>query len=78
MCNHISTSVDACVAGLGYGNYYSYQVMPYIEQGKLDIVLADFELPPLPVSLIYQHRQLMSSKLRVTVDWLTHELRKRV
>ncbi len=73
-CNHIATSVNACVAGLGFGCFYSYQVMPYVEQGKLEIILEDFELPALPVSLVYQHRQLMSSKLRTFIDWMAHEL----
>ena len=74
MCNHIASSVDACVAGLGFGYFYSYQVMPYVKQGYLEIVLEDFELPSQPVSLVYQHRQLMSAKLRTLVDWLTTDL----
>ena len=74
MCNHIASSVDACVAGLGFGYFYSYQVMPYVKQGRLEIVLEDFELPSQPVSLVYQHRQLMSAKLRTLVDWLTTDL----
>lgn len=75
MCNHIAASVDACVAGMGFGYFYSYQVMPYIKQGKLEIVLQDFELPIQPVSLVYQHRQLLSSKIRTAVDWLGNELK---
>jgi len=74
MCNHIAASVDACVAGLGFGYFYSYQVMPYVKQGKLDIVLQDFELPTQPVSLVYQHRQLLPSKIRTAVDWLGREI----
>lgn len=74
LCNHIAASVEACVSGLGFGYFYSYQVKPHVEQGKLDILLEDFELPSQPVSLVYQHRQLMSSKIRTFVDWLSHEL----
>ena len=75
MCNHIAASVNACVAGLGFGCFYSYQVMPYVEQGKLEIILEDFEGPTLPVSLVYQHRQLMSTKLRIFIDWMANELK---
>jgi len=76
MCNHIATSIDACVAGLGFGYFYSYQVMPFVKQGKLNIILENFELPPQPVSLVYQHRQLMSSKIRTFVDSLVSDLKK--
>ena len=71
MCNHIASSVDACVAGLGFGHFYS---MPDVKQGRLEIVLEKFELPSQPVSLVYQYRQLMSAKLRTLVDWLTTDL----
>jgi len=74
VCNHVAASVEACVSGLGFGYFYSYQVIPYVEQGKLKIILEDFELPPQPVSLVYQHRQLMSSRLRTFADWMMHEL----
>ena len=74
VCNQIAATVEACVAGLGFGYFYSYQVLPYVEQAKLEIVLEDFELPSQPVSLVYQHRQLMSAKIRMLVDWLAHEL----
>jgi DNA-binding transcriptional LysR family regulator len=76
MCNQIAALVDACVSGQGFGYFYSYQVMPYVEQGKLRIVLDNYELPASPVSLVYQHRSLMSPKTRILVDWLAHELKR--
>jgi len=76
LCNHIATLIDTCVAGLGFGYFYSYQVMPFIQQGKLKIILQDFELAPQPVSLVYQHRQLMSSKIRTLIDSLANDLKK--
>lgn len=75
MCNQIAASVEACVAGLGFGYFYSYQVMPYVKQGKLNIILEEFELPSQPVSLVYQHRQLLSAKIRTAVDWLSADLK---
>ncbi len=74
-CNHIAALVDACVSGAGFAYIFSYQVMPYVRQGKLEIILEDFELPTLPISLVYQHRQLMSSNIRLFVDWLAEELK---
>ncbi|VAW90621.1 Transcriptional regulator, LysR family [hydrothermal vent metagenome] len=75
LCNHVAASVDACVAGIGFGYFYSYQIMPYVKQGKLKMVLQDFELAPQPVSLVYQHRQLMSSTIRIFVDSLAFHLK---
>jgi len=74
-CNHIAALVDACASGAGFGYIFSYQVMPYVRQGKLEIILEEFELPSQPISLVYQHRQLMSSNIRLFVDWLAEELK---
>jgi DNA-binding transcriptional LysR family regulator len=37
-------------------------------------VLRDFEPPPLPVSIVYPHARLLSTRVRVFVDWLTKRL----
>jgi len=73
-CNQAHASVDACVAGLGYGLFFDYQVRPWVERGELDIVLVDFEPEPLPLSLIYLHSRLMASRVRTLVDWLADDL----
>ena len=73
-CNQIAALVDACVSGLGFGCFFCYQVMPYVRQGKLKIVLQDFSPPTMPVSLVYQHRTLMSAKVRLLLDYLARDL----
>ena len=75
VCNQVAASIEACVNGLGFGYFYSYQIMNYVKQGKLKIILKDFELPLQPVSLVYQHRQLASSKIHTFVDWLAKDLK---
>jgi DNA-binding transcriptional LysR family regulator len=40
-------------------------------------VLADFELPSLPVSLVYPQARLVSTRLRVLLEWLKQALRAR-
>lgn len=74
MCNQVRASVDACVAGLGFGLFFSYQVMPWVERGELEIILSDFEPAPLPVSLVYPHTRLMATRVRTLVDWLALDL----
>lgn len=73
-CNQVAASVNACVAGLGFGYFYSYQVMPFVESGELLIMLEEYELPAQPVSLVYPHRELMSNKVRILIEWLSKEL----
>ena len=78
LCNHIATAVNACIDGLGFGHFYSYQVMPYVKQNQLKIILQNYEPPAMPVSLVYQHRQLVSSKIRLFVDTLATDLQEKI
>ena len=36
--------------------------------------MVDFEPPALPVNVVYSHTKLMSTRVRLFVDWITHEL----
>jgi len=76
LCNQVGASVDACVAGLGFGAFLSYQVMPRVERGELEIVLADFEPAATPLSLVYPHSRLVSNRVRVFVDWMARQLQE--
>ena len=76
VCNQIKSSVDACVAGLGFGMFFNYQVKPWVDRGDLEIVLQDFEPPALPLSLVYPHTRLMAIRVRTLVDWLAQELKQ--
>ena len=75
VCNHAPTSVEACVAGLGFGTFLAYQIEPWVRDGRLQVVLSEYEYPPLPVSLIYADPRLPSARLRVFVDWMKQRLR---
>jgi DNA-binding transcriptional LysR family regulator len=54
--------------------FLSYQVEPLVRNGRLQLVLANFELPSLPVSLVYPEARLVSTRLRVLLDWLKQTL----
>jgi len=75
MCNQVKSSVDACIAGLGYGTFFNYQVNQWVESGELEVVLNDFEPDSLPLSLVYPHTRLMAMRIRTLVDWLAHDLK---
>lgn len=73
-CNQVGASVESCAAGLGFGLFLCYQVMPWIRSGELVTVLTDFEPAPIPLSLVYPHARLMSSRVRALVDWLANDI----
>lgn len=73
-CNQVNPAVNACIAGLGFGMFLCYQVMPAVRRGELELVLTDFEPDPLPLSLVFPHRRLSSTRLRIFVDWMAEAI----
>ena len=71
--NHIAPAVEACAAGMGFGTFFSYQVLPHVAQGRLKLVLEDFEPPPRPVSVIYPNARLLPARTRAFIDWMKTE-----
>ena len=55
--------------------FFNYQVMPWVERGKLEMILSDFEPAPLPLSLVYPHTRLMAMRVRTLVNWLARDLK---
>ncbi len=72
--NHVLPAVHACVAGAGFGQFFSYQVAPFVAQKQLRVVLERFEPPPRPISLVYPHARLLPMRTRVFIDWMRTEL----
>ena len=68
ICNTMKPTVEACIDGLGYGLFLSYQVADTIKLGTLKILLPDFEPPPLPVQLVYPHARPLSLRVRAVLD----------
>ena len=71
--NHVAPAIEACAAGMGFGMFFSYQVLPFVAQGRLRMVLEAFESPPRPVSVIYPHARLLPARTRVFIDWMKAE-----
>lgn len=73
---HISrfatNSTDAAVLhaeqGGGLINVLAYQVTDALKAGRLKIVLADYEAPPMPIHLVYPTSRLLSAKVRAFAD----------
>jgi DNA-binding transcriptional LysR family regulator len=74
--NHGLTAIEACIDGLGFGRFLSYQVAGALREGRLTRILADYEGPARPVNIVYPHARLLPSRTRAFVEWMKRELRE--
>ena len=44
---------EAAALGLGVATAPLWQVRPLLDQGRIELVLSDFELPPMPISIVW-------------------------
>ena len=67
-----TNSADAAIwhaeQGGGLTRVLAYQAAEAIGKGKLKVVLADFEQPPLPIHIVYPTSRLLSAKVRTFID----------
>jgi DNA-binding transcriptional LysR family regulator len=68
-------AIDAAIAGVGLTQVLSYQVAQAVEQGKLTLVLREFEPEPVPVSLVHTGLTPMPGKIRSFLDFAVPRLR---
>ena len=69
-------AITAAAMGLGLTRVLSYQVASKVAAGELEIVLADFELPPLPIHVVYQGGRKAPVRVRSFVDFAVNVLRE--
>jgi DNA-binding transcriptional LysR family regulator len=73
------TGNDAAIAGavdsLGITRLLSYQIAPQLAEGKLKIILAEYEEAPWPVHVLHRESKYGSSKVRNFIDMLVERLR---
>jgi DNA-binding transcriptional LysR family regulator len=75
--NQFDVALDACVQGIGCGQFLSYQVGAALRAGKLKLILADHAPPPVPIQLVYPHARLLSPNVRAFIDLAQARLRSR-
>jgi DNA-binding transcriptional LysR family regulator len=75
----VTTSNDsalaAAVSGFGLTRLMSYQVADHLRDGRLEIVLREFEPPAMPVSLLHREGRHASPKARAFLDMAIESLR---
>jgi DNA-binding transcriptional LysR family regulator len=71
----VTNSSDAALQYAGQGGGLTrvmfYQAAEAIKVGRLRIVLAKFEPPPLPIHIVYPTSRLLSAKVRTFIDLVT-------
>jgi DNA-binding transcriptional LysR family regulator len=68
--------IEAALSGLGICRLLSYQVSNELAEGKLKIILAEYEEGPWPVHVVHREGKFGSSKVRLFIDRLVEHLRK--
>lgn len=75
-CATVQGAINAAVHGAGLIRCLSYPVHEHLLRGQLRRVLPDFELPPLPVHVVYRQGRNASMRVRSFVDHCLAALRE--
>jgi DNA-binding transcriptional LysR family regulator len=69
--NSADAAIQYAEQGGGLTRVLAYQAAAAIKGGRLKIVLAKFEQPPLPIHIVYPTSRLLSAKVRTFIDLVT-------
>lgn len=75
-CATVQAAVDASAHGAGLTRCLSYPLYDELASGRLRRVLQPFELPALPVHVVYRERSRASMRVRSFVDFIVEALRE--
>ena len=68
--NNAEAYIACCLAGLGLIQIPAYDVQEHLRSGALVEVMPGHRAAPMPLNLLYPHRQHLSRRLKVFADWL--------
>lgn len=77
LCNTNQAVIDTARGGWGLTRVLHYQIGPALLAGELEVVLEDFEEPPLPIHVVYPQGRQAPAKVRAFVDMAVGRLRGR-
>ena len=69
--NSADAAIQYAEQGGGLTRVLAYQAADAIKGGRLKLVLAQFEQPPLPIHIVYPTSRLLSAKVRTFIDLVT-------
>jgi DNA-binding transcriptional LysR family regulator len=70
--------VEATLAGAGIARLFSFHVAQAVKDGRLSLLLEEFEPPQLPVNLVYLGGGLLPLKVRAFLDFAAPRLKARL
>jgi len=76
--NNAEAYIACCLAGLGLIQIPAYDVTLHLESGELIEVMPGHRAEPMPMTLLYSHRQHLSRRLQVFAEWLEALLRRQL
>ncbi len=76
--NNAEAYIACCLAGLGLIQIPAYDVKRHLDAGDLVEVMPQHRATPMPMTLLYPHRQHLSRRLQVFADWLTALLKEKL
>ncbi|MCZ4072075.1 LysR family transcriptional regulator [Agrobacterium sp. LMR679] len=74
--NSAEAYIACCLAGLGLIQIPAYDVRQHLDTGELVEVMPSYRAEPMPMTLLYPHRQHLSRRLHVFADWLEALLKR--
>ncbi|SNT64496.1 transcriptional regulator, LysR family [Tardiphaga sp. OK246] len=76
--NSAEAYIACCLAGLGLIQIPTYDVRGHVEAGQLAEAMPDHRAEPMPMTLLYPHREHLSRRLQVFADWLEALLKRQL
>ena len=70
ICNSSHIEVSLVSQGIGITRVPLFTCEKEIEQGKLQIILDDYDVVPFEIFAVYPHRQYLTAKVRAFVDFV--------
>jgi DNA-binding transcriptional LysR family regulator len=70
-----ASAIEAVAQGLGIGFGPLWQMRPLLDAGRVEVVLAPFEPPPVPVQLVWHPTRMPLARTRIFADCLVEGLR---
>ncbi|MCR4466217.1 LysR family transcriptional regulator [Burkholderia sp. SCN-KJ] len=74
--NTLDGVVAAAVEGAGLVYSPAWSVAQHVAEGRLQVLLRNFELPPRPINAVFTHNRLMAVKVRSLLDYFVEHLSK--
>lgn len=68
--NDSTAQLTATLSGLGISQLPQFMAQPYIDSGKLQLLLPHWQRPAFPLYLIYLPNRHLSGRLRAFTDWV--------